>query len=833
LFEVPVALVVVSSYLAVDPVVFVDLATPAAAASLLWLGGGLLADAVEERVNTAVAAGRAHRAKALALALAPAVPMLGPGTGTEICQLIATVLWRTGSAGWAVWWQRRVAGVRRCQRETRHQLNALINVAMFQHTASRYTAAMRTLREATEVVRKLPGYLAKVERLAPESINAEVAAYTAEIAVVAVHVSRDTGDISRAVADAGHALAALGGEDPAWPQGAPSGSDVLRRLQTSYRDLALTEADLTGSYLYDEKRAEQLYQGLEEVAGRFDDALADQTLQGVGIRLSALMARQGRYAEAEAKLRAIRSDGDSDTHAFVVANLANVARQQAHYEEAEQLYREVLPALSGQPHLGLSAGVLTGLSDVLAARGAFAEALEMGATAARQAEQIGSEMMIRASTLNLGRICEKAGSEEAALGHYRRVADVLESTRGGLAGDEHRIGYVGHERRLEAYERLVAAHLRLGDVSEAYRYAERGKARALLDRLGEAEPPGDSKWRKPLGHEQVQECLAEAGRPLVVVEYFVGDGRLVVFGLRADTGIEARTLPVDLVEVRRFAQANFGTAGRVRDMTLSGLDELWHGFDVLVEPLAAWSRRGDVIVFVPHGILHYLPLHALRVDGDYVIARNPVSYAPSASVLAHSRRAQALAEGRAAVFGDPRDDLAYARTEAVSLAGLLKTQAVLGADATPEAFARGAAGAAFVHYAGHASFDTGSAAESALLLAGGQLLSARQIQDLPGLRPRVVTLSGCETGISRRHPGDELTGLTRSFLYAGAATVVASLWRVADESTTELMRIFYGHLVDGTPSVDALRRAMLAVAARPDWSALYHWAPFILVGDWE
>ena len=77
------------------------------------------------------------------------------------------------------------------------------------------------------------------------------------------------------------------------------------------------------------------------------------------------------------------------------------------------------------------------------------------------------------------------------------------------------------------------------------------------------------------------------------------------------------------------------------------------------------------------------------------------------------------------------------------------------------------------------------------------------------------------------------TSSRRQFLFAGAATVVASLWRVADESTTELMRTFYSCLVRGDPAVDALRTAMLTTAQHRPWSPLYHWAPFILVGDWE
>jgi CHAT domain-containing protein len=95
-------------------------------------------------------------------------------------------------------------------------------------------------------------------------------------------------------------------------------------------------------------------------------------------------------------------------------------------------------------------------------------------------------------------------------------------------------------------------------------------------------------------------------------------------------------------------------------------------------------------------------------------------------------------------------------------------------------------------------------------------------------------LSGCETGVNEVRPGDELMGLTRAFLYAGTPSVLVSLWRVADDSTRFLMERFYGHLLSEPtlPKVDALQRAILATRAEPGWASFYHWAPFVLVGDW-
>jgi CHAT domain-containing protein len=123
---------------------------------------------------------------------------------------------------------------------------------------------------------------------------------------------------------------------------------------------------------------------------------------------------------------------------------------------------------------------------------------------------------------------------------------------------------------------------------------------------------------------------------------------------------------------------------------------------------------------------------------------------------------------------------------------------------------------------------------SGLCLADGSVLTARDVASLTG--PRLAALSGCETGISRQHPGDDVQGLVRGFLSAGTTTVLASLWRVPDDSASYLMTHFYGNLRGnaGLTKAEALREAILATRRERDaWKSLHHWAPFTIVGDWE
>jgi CHAT domain-containing protein len=98
----------------------------------------------------------------------------------------------------------------------------------------------------------------------------------------------------------------------------------------------------------------------------------------------------------------------------------------------------------------------------------------------------------------------------------------------------------------------------------------------------------------------------------------------------------------------------------------------------------------------------------------------------------------------------------------------------------------------------------------------------------------LTVLSACQTALGREIRGEGLVGLTRSFMYAGVPRVVATLWKIDDAATAELMRAFYRALLkEGRGPAAALRAAQLELARTPAWSAPYYWAGFVLQGDWS
>ncbi|HSK78135.1 MAG TPA: CHAT domain-containing protein [Thermoanaerobaculia bacterium] len=146
-----------------------------------------------------------------------------------------------------------------------------------------------------------------------------------------------------------------------------------------------------------------------------------------------------------------------------------------------------------------------------------------------------------------------------------------------------------------------------------------------------------------------------------------------------------------------------------------------------------------------------------------------------------------------------------------------------------------------VHFATHGVVDSQTPALSGLMLSrvgeeGKPMEGFLGLGDVYNLRLRadLVVLSGCETALGKELRGEGLVGLTQGFLYSGAKQVVASLWRVEDRATAELMSRFYrGLLLEGRSPAAALREAQLAVRSDKRWRSPYYWSGFVLQGDWQ
>ncbi len=247
------------------------------------------------------------------------------------------------------------------------------------------------------------------------------------------------------------------------------------------------------------------------------------------------------------------------------------------------------------------------------------------------------------------------------------------------------------------------------------------------------------------------------------------------------------------------------------------------------------ALRGKLLTVVPHGPLHYLPFAALHDGERYLIERTEIRLLPSASVLAFLDKKTAATQDLLA-FGNPdRNDpkLALPGAEAETRAidqGRRNSRILLRKLASEANFKKFAPSFRYLHLASHGEFNADNPLQSRLLLAAGQgedgNLTVNELYDLR-LNAELVTLSACETGLGEIKSGDDVIGLTRGFLYAGARSTVTSLWPVSDDSTAHLMKVFYAKLKAGSKT-SALRAALLSTKAK--FSHPFYWSAFNLTG---
>ncbi|HEY6401243.1 MAG TPA: CHAT domain-containing protein, partial [Blastocatellia bacterium] len=189
--------------------------------------------------------------------------------------------------------------------------------------------------------------------------------------------------------------------------------------------------------------------------------------------------------------------------------------------------------------------------------------------------------------------------------------------------------------------------------------------------------------------------------------------------------------------------------------------------------------------------------------------------------------------------------LPFSSEEAGTIADLVPKNSLLKATGFRANHAMAASGALaryrIVHFATHGLINSQHPELSGLVLSlvdeNGKpqdgFLRMHEISNLE-MPADLVVLSACQTALGKEIKGEGLVGLTRGFMYAGAERVVASLWQVDDEATSQLMGYFYhGMLKEGLRPAAALRAAQIEMSRNSRWSAPYYWAGFVIQGEWR
>lgn len=246
----------------------------------------------------------------------------------------------------------------------------------------------------------------------------------------------------------------------------------------------------------------------------------------------------------------------------------------------------------------------------------------------------------------------------------------------------------------------------------------------------------------------------------------------------------------------------------------------------LFTPLAERLGERDLIV-VPIGALHYVPFHALTDGKQYLVETRKIVYAPSATVWSFLASKSFSPLKTALLIGFADERIPFVNREIENLGGCFPRRKIFtGEQATFSAFAENAGNFDVLHFACHGNFRPENPMFSSLHLADGWV-TVRDICSQK-LKAEIVTLSACETGLHKILAGDEILGLARGFLSAGAKSLILSLWTVNDEATTELMKKFYAELQTGKSAAAALQSAQRDFIERGTHP--YFWSPFALIG---
>lgn len=403
------------------------------------------------------------------------------------------------------------------------------------------------------------------------------------------------------------------------------------------------------------------------------------------------------------------------------------------------------------------------------------------------------------------------GIDDESAERFERFSRDLESLYNGLLGDEELRGLPVVAGDLASLETAIGA-----------------SARGGVPLVGQADV---------IGLDDLQRALA--GVEATLVSYHVVDEQLIAFVVRAD-GFDVRVLPGRrgsiLAGARRLdaqlARFRVGQefAERWSSQLLDGADAALAGLAGLVlDPLADLLTGTRRVVVVPCREVSTVPFAALPYLGRRVVDELEVVTAPSASAWARCQDT-APAVGAPVLVAVADERAPRVGTELASVAALLPTALVLeGAAATRTAFLDAVSASpapSTVHLACHGVFHPGHAMFSALRLGDGWI-TAHELAT-GALTGTMVALSACESGRFDVHAGDEVVGLPRALLVAGARDVVATGWLAHDDATARVMCSFYAGLADGQDPASALRHAQLAVRDR--YPHPFHWAAFSVLG---
>lgn len=515
---------------------------------------------------------------------------------------------------------------------------------------------------------------------------------------------------------------------------------------------------------------------------------------------------------------------------------------------------------------------ITYLSELELARGNVAQAKQWLNQASSWSSRVQLPWILLPYYQALGRTqFLSGGSGRKAL---NQAIKLTESMRGEIPAEDLRISYL--EDKLAPYHMLINHDLHTDSaksVERSFELTERARSRVLQDMLQgslqfdnrlatELNAIRSESWRRNVSDSSGRASSKEAEKRILQllrrsqrltskkdaklpklsqIKRLLPSGQLILSFYRIGDNLHAFVIDSsgitafpnlarnsELISSWHFLRFQIDRGQLDPQNSLASCDSHLHSlYKQLFAPLMPKLQNKKMITVIPHGWLHALPFHCLRDEQGYLADRFKFSYAPSVSVYVHCLQRN-YSTKNALIIGHSDAFAPWIDQEVDEIRKLFPTAKVFaGESAVSETLLENSSDADVIHISSHGKFLPAQPFQSGIKLSDGWF-TLPQIYQLH-LNSRLVTLSGCETGTSEVTAGDDLVGLTRGFLYAGASSLLVSLWRVFDASTATFMKHFYSQLTSGTSLIDAWQQALLRT--KDEWPHPYHWAPFILIGS--
>jgi CHAT domain-containing protein len=337
----------------------------------------------------------------------------------------------------------------------------------------------------------------------------------------------------------------------------------------------------------------------------------------------------------------------------------------------------------------------------------------------------------------------------------------------------------------------------------------------------------------PLNLPEIQKTLPP---DLAVVQYFPTDDALYIF-LVTQKAFRLRQVPIGQQDLEASVQAYVGAVRRQASGEARMKAEGLKLYQALIAPVKEDIAGSTTLVLIPSGRLNSLPFASLADASGVPLAQDKeiLELAKSTDLMRMAGEAPKPISSLVA-FANATGDLPAAGKEGEQIAALFNQSEVKlfkGKEATRDAFVKFGAQADALHLATHGEWNIEDSLGNYLAMADQQKVSQDEIFELGLDETSIVILSACNTAMGEGGDVKYVASLAEAFWIAGSRSVVASLWAVNDESTSLLMTEFYKSLKNGDGKAKALKNAQMAVRAKKEFSHPYHWAGFILFGDWR